>query len=990
MLSDQQARGDAVGTPVFAPGQIVSDRYRIIRFINHGGMGEVYEAEDLELKGRVAIKTLLPAIAEDSRMIARFKQEIQLSRKVSHPNVCRVFDLSRHQIGGNPTAATVFLTMEFLEGETLSSHLRREGRISAEQALPLLSQMADALGAAHHAGVIHRDFKPSNVILVPSADGPHAVVTDFGLARNSGASPDTTATLTGTIMGTLDYMAPELLSRGKATVASDVYALGTVAYKMVTGKLPFAAGEPLASVILRSKGPPPSPRSIIPELDIGWEHALLCALDPDPARRPVDPYQLILAIQCESSTVTVPMPKPSRRLLIMAAVVTLLILIGGGLGWRSWLASRNQPSGEGLRWYQNGVEALRDATYYKAARALERAVSLDPGFALAHARLAEAWNELDDSDKAKDEMLRALEDQSTHPAPRRADALYVEAIHRILVGDFPRAILTYTELAGQVPGAENPQVLVDLGRARERNNEIAKALEAYREAARLDPQNAAAHLRAAVLLGPRQRKLEDAAREFAQADSLYQALSNTEGQAEVLYQRGLLATTLRKLPEARAALEKAIQLAHAISSQYQEIAATIQLSNVTYLEGDAAHAEEMAFAAVDQARRSGKANLAARGLTDLAIARFGRADYTGAEKDLHEAIDLARRFHLYRNEARALLQLAAIHLQQGNAQSALQEAEPALAFYQRAGFPLETTQSLTAMARAHRDLGRYPEARAEFEQLLSLARSTGDRQQIMSAEQGMASFFFQTDRWPEALDHYEKHYELARQSGDYAATGIGLINRAKVLWRLGRYRDADALLKQAEAMMSQPARDSRLPSLIAGTRSEMALSQNLFRLAAARARQVIEMTSTTKTALAAARCIAGLAKARAGSVHDAKALCEEGISIASALGDQVSVMDHQLALAEILAAASQPRQAQEQARLARQSFQQAGRKESEWRSWVVEARALRRGGDPTRAAAASSQAAACLTDLQSLWGAPVFDRYRQRNDIQYYLREIKK
>src|SRR5690349_24280559 len=123
--------------PVFAAGEMVSSRYRIVRFLGRGGMGEVYEAEDLDLKERVALKTLLPEIAGDGRMIARFKQEIQLSRKVSHPNVCRVFDLARDPGDGSSPNAIFFLTMEFLPGEPLSARLRREGRIPLDQALPL-------------------------------------------------------------------------------------------------------------------------------------------------------------------------------------------------------------------------------------------------------------------------------------------------------------------------------------------------------------------------------------------------------------------------------------------------------------------------------------------------------------------------------------------------------------------------------------------------------------------------------------------------------------------------------------------------------------------------------------------------------------------------------------------------------------------------------------------------------------------------------------
>jgi tetratricopeptide (TPR) repeat protein len=491
-----------------------------------------------------------------------------------------------------------------------------------------------------------------------------------------------------------------------------------------------------------------------------------------------------------------------------------------------------------------------------------------------------------------------------------------------------------------------------------------------------------------MLLGARQGKYDAAAAEFDQADSLYRALSNTEGQAEVLFQRGLLASTLRKLAEARAAVEKAIQLARAISTEHQEIAATLQLGVVTYLEGDAARAEQIASETVEKARRSGLANLAARGLTDLGIARSGRGDYAGGERSYREAIDLARRFQLHRNEARARLQLADSLERQGNAQSALNEVGPALAYYRQAGFLFETSLALTVLARSHRDLGKYGEARTEFEQLLSLARAADDQRQMMTAEQGVASVLFQLDRWPEALGHYEHHYELANQLRVRASVGLGLLNQAKVLWRLGRYSDAEKVLSEARTLSAQPGSDSLLPALIAAYGAEMALSRGLFPEASALAQKVLHMESATKLLQSTAGCVAGLAKARAGRVAEGKRFCDEGVSMASGLGDQAALADNRLALAEILVAAGQARAAEEQARTALESSEPAGRKESVWRCWSILARAYRRDGDAIHAGEAAGRATAALAELQPLWGAADFDRYRQRRDIQGYLKEI--
>src|SRR5208337_4959742 len=231
--------------------QVLSGRFRVIRFLGQGGMGEVYEAKDLDLGERVALKTIRPEIASQPHTMARFKQEIQLARRVAHPNVCKMFDLGRHRPPPEAdlsAGAVTFLTMELLEGETLAARLRRVGRMTTAEVLPLVQQMAEALAAAHDVGVVHRDFKPGNVMLVPAKSGEgkeRAVVTDFGLAKafaaanpSSGDDPASSVTASGHIIGTLAYMAPEQLQGRDATPASDIYALGVVMYEMVTGQRP--------------------------------------------------------------------------------------------------------------------------------------------------------------------------------------------------------------------------------------------------------------------------------------------------------------------------------------------------------------------------------------------------------------------------------------------------------------------------------------------------------------------------------------------------------------------------------------------------------------------------------------------------------------------------------------------------------------------------------------------------------------------------------
>ncbi|MGA3211429.1 MAG: serine/threonine-protein kinase [Terriglobales bacterium] len=285
--------GKAPPPPLLATGSIVSGRFQIIRFIGQGGMAQVYEAFDSELKERIALKAIRPDISSDARVLARFRREVQLTRHITHPNVCRVFDFDRDESGVEGTARGVtFLTMELLEGETLAGFLSRRGRLSATEAAPLIRQMVEGLNAAHNAGVVHRDFKPPNVLLVPSGSGLRVVITDFGLARavqnDSQRSPENAlyrTTCRAGMLGTLIYMAPEQLERGEATPATDIYALGLVIYEMFTGQRPFADTIPFVEGVKRIKHPAPSPRVLAPNLDPQWEAAICRCLQTDPKAR---------------------------------------------------------------------------------------------------------------------------------------------------------------------------------------------------------------------------------------------------------------------------------------------------------------------------------------------------------------------------------------------------------------------------------------------------------------------------------------------------------------------------------------------------------------------------------------------------------------------------------------------------------------------------------------------------------------------------------
>jgi serine/threonine-protein kinase len=255
----------------FLPGRLLVGRYRIVALLGRGGMGEVYRADDLTLGQPVALKFLPEKAASDEAMLERFRNEVRIARRVSHPNVCRVYDVG--EVGGHS-----FFTMEYVDGEDLASLLRRIGRLPSDKALEIARQLCAGLAAAHSRGVLHRDLKPANIML----DGRgQVVVTDFGLA---GLADQIVG---GEVRsGTPAYMAPEQLAGKEVNVKSDIYALGLVLYEVFTGRRAFSAESLPELVKARSESTLSRPSSVVKDLDPAVERVILRCLEPDPANRP--------------------------------------------------------------------------------------------------------------------------------------------------------------------------------------------------------------------------------------------------------------------------------------------------------------------------------------------------------------------------------------------------------------------------------------------------------------------------------------------------------------------------------------------------------------------------------------------------------------------------------------------------------------------------------------------------------------------------------
>ena len=982
-------------------GETVS-HYKIVGTLGRGGMGVVYLAEDTHLARRVAIK-FSSAPRENEPYRARFLREARAASALNHPHIARIYDYGE-SADGQP-----FLVMELVAGEDLA-HLLQRGGMSVLQAVRIADEVAEALGEAHRSGIIHRDIKPSNIVINEQGQ---VKVLDFGLAKlyhdptptsEDSSTVATSATVEGVVLGTPAYMSPEQAREAPLAPRSDLFALGAVLYECLAGRRSFGGAnsvEILAGV-LHVEPPPPSrwnPR-VPPALDA----VVAKALAKNPDARYQSAHEMLADLRAARAGMTQPeteetevLPRPVvasaartgarwsslqtltgplRRSRTTAAITLFFLLAAFGASW--WLLSDRtyRASPEAQRWYEAGVAALRDGTYYKASKALEQAAGRDPQFSMAHARLAEAYLELDLTDKAREEMLRAAPPGAS-PVLSRVERLYLHALQLTLTGDFPGAAAIYRDLLARAPADEKANAYLDLGRAYEKDEKLAEATEAYRQATRRQSQNPAAWLRVAILYG-RQLQQERASQAFQQAEQLYRGLSNLEGAVEVLYQRAVVANRMENFGEAQTLLGQALKVSTDIGSVSQEIQALLQLSAAEYRgAGDYTQAQADAAKAIEMARANGLENLTARGLVDLGNAYFLKGDADEARKAYTQSLDYARRFHSERNEARALFSLGSLAMRYGDAEEAIRDVQQALVWYQRGGYQKETRAALVLLARAQRQKGDYAAALQSFEQQVHLGEQMADPSLVALAEQGRGTVLLAQGRFPEALAAYRQAYGAARKTSDQLNTAYDLLNSAEVYWRLGRYPEARQALGDAG-----PSPSRAVAALGDQTRAEMALSQRDFHGAMEFSRQVLAQPNLDVSLTVAAKSSLGTAQTATGARREGMAALAEAAQLAGKSGSALVAADARLAYAEGLLAGGEALRARETALTAQQWFAGAGNHEAEWRSWLVAAGAEKSLGNIAKSQEDAQKAAGLLATLQQKWDADSYKSYQARPDIQ--------
>ena len=315
--------------PTLPEGLEIGSRYKVVKLLGRGGMGAVYQVRDEELERDVALKLIRPDVAQDPSALDRFKREIQLSSRITHRNVLRVYDLGE-------TESIKYLTMQLVSGEDLSAVLKREGKLSNERILRIFRQICEGLEAAHEQGVVHRDLKPQNVMLGPE---DRVYLTDFGLAKSAEQSG---LTQTGAVLGTPFYMSPEQVKGGEVDRRSDIYSLGVILYQMATGKLPFTGSTPYEVMIQRLQKPPRPAIEENPELPAFLARILERCMQVDLTLRYQTVLEILADLESESFSSSLRYRALRRRWVRPAALIgaAALVLLGAGY----WLA-RKTPSG---------------------------------------------------------------------------------------------------------------------------------------------------------------------------------------------------------------------------------------------------------------------------------------------------------------------------------------------------------------------------------------------------------------------------------------------------------------------------------------------------------------------------------------------------------------------------------------------------------------------------------------------------------------------
>ncbi|MGA7515235.1 MAG: tetratricopeptide repeat protein [Candidatus Sulfotelmatobacter sp.] len=815
-----------VAAPMLQSGDVLGGRYEILQMLGEGGMGAVYKARDRELDRFVALKLIRPELAANPSILARFKQELLLSREVTHRNVIRIYDLG-------DADGVKFITMEFVEGQDLRSLIQEKKKFPPEEAVELMQQVCRALEAAHTLGIIHRDLKPQNIMRDQTG---RILVMDFGLARMVEGDG---MTQTGALVGTMEYMSPEQALGKDLDQRSDLYSMGLILYELLTGKMPFKAESAVASLIKRNQEQATPVSDHDQTIPRALSNIVAKCLERDPALRYQTAGEFLQDLeiwQGKSAAATLRFPTSEKPW-------------GQTIPWH-WIGGTAAVLALGIIGFLLRAELFAPG---KKAAATGPAVSLailpfrnasgDPSFDWLGPSLAEMLS----TDVGQSARLRTVSPTSLHQIftdLRLSSATVLDPATIRRVADFSNADRVvwgqYAKFGDQIridatlQDIKNDRTIplkIDVQSEKEIPGAIDRLAESIRQKLAL-PENVLKELKA-TSFQPSSKSIA-ALRDYNEGIGSQRDGKNLEAQKQfeaATKEDPTFALAFSKLAqsysslgydsEAEQSARKAVDLSQDLPEAEKYLISAVRFqATKNYPEAIKAY-ETLAQASPDnfdvqsalaslykdsgnlaKAREYYQKLLSANPKNIMATLEMGRialksGDPQGSLDPLNRAYTLSIQMDNQEQKAASLHFMAVAYLMLSKPEESVRNEEEALAIWRSIGQKRGLALSLNEIASAEATLGKPKEALANFQEALRVRREIGDKRGLGDSLIDLGNFYDGSSDYDQALKMYKEALQLQRDLGNEGLQAICLNNIGTAYSEKGQYEDALTYFQQA-------------------------------------------------------------------------------------------------------------------------------------------------------------------------------------------------